>query len=384
MKKKIVIVEDDFIIQELHKLYVKNLGHEVVGCFESGVAAIEFFKDNSADLILMDIRLEDSLDGIETMSKIQEIRPIPVVYISGNTEDSNFKRAINTNMKGFLSKPVAPDELENIIDSLNDLTDSVIYAERIQKALFPQRNEIHRVFKNSIFINRPKDIISGDFCFLVKRKKKGDVVGGIGDCTGHGIPGALLSVLAHEILTTNSRKFADLRAIINKLNNSFIRNFTGIQKENKISDGLDIILFRVIPNLSIIEISGIKRPFVHYDSVNETHVCYNLKGQSIGTPFENTEDIPFHSIRYSPDDYFYFFSDGVTDQFGGPNSKKLMKKGLLQYLEKISSMSPLKREIELDLFLRKWQGNTEQTDDMIFMGFSPQSLNPKYFNINYN
>jgi CheY-like chemotaxis protein len=70
MKKKIVIVEDDYIIQELHKHYVENLGHEVIATFECGKDAIEFFQDNNADLILMDIRLEDSLDGIETMKKI--------------------------------------------------------------------------------------------------------------------------------------------------------------------------------------------------------------------------------------------------------------------------------------------------------------------------
>jgi len=111
MRKKIVIVEDDYIIQELHKLYVSNLGHDVVACFENGWDAIEYFKENYADLILMDIRLEDSLDGIETMKKIQEIRSIPVVYITGNTEDANYKRAINTNMKGFLSKPVLPGSI---------------------------------------------------------------------------------------------------------------------------------------------------------------------------------------------------------------------------------------------------------------------------------
>lgn len=378
MKKKIVIVEDDYIIQELHKLYVSNLGHEVVACFENGWDAIEYFKTNSADLILMDIRLEDSLDGIQTMSKIQEIRSIPVVYITGNTEDANYKRAINTNMKGFLSKPVLPDELENIIDSLNDLTESIIYAERIQQAIFPQRKEIQNVFKNSIYINRPKDILSGDFCFLSPRRKNGDVVGGIGDCTGHGIPAALLSVLSHEILTSNTRKYKELRSIINKLNQSIMRNFSSTHKENTIFDSLDIILFRVKPNESVIEISGIKRPFIHYDSITQKHHYHNLKGQSIGVPINNTDDIPFESIKYAQDDYFYFFSDGITDQFGGPHAKKLMKKGLLECLDNISGLPPLQRQTELDIFLRKWQHHTDQTDDMIFLGISPSNINPKY------
>jgi len=378
MRKKIVIVEDDYIIQELHKLYVSNLGHDVVACFENGWDAIEYFKHNYADLILMDIRLEDSLDGIETMRKIQEIRSIPVVYITGNTEDANYKRAINTNMKGFLSKPVLPDELENIIDSLNDLTDSIIYAERIQQAIFPQRKEINNVFKNSVYINRPKNILSGDFCILTTRRKNADIIGGIGDCTGHGIPAALLSVLSHEILTNNIKKHKELKNIIEKLNVSIIRNFTNKNKENTIFDSLDIILFKVKPNESVIEIAGIKRPFIHYDSTAKKHVYYSLKGQSIGSTFLLADEIPFESIKYAKDDYFYFFSDGITDQFGGPDSKKLMKKRLMEFLDNSISLSSLEREIELDLFLRKWQNNTEQTDDMIFIGISPNKLNPKY------
>ena len=377
MKKRIVIVEDDYIIQELHRHYVENLGHEVVGAFVSGKEAIEYFKENSADLIMMDIRLEDSMDGIEAMAKIQELSPTPVVYVSGNTEESNFRRAINTNMKGFLSKPVAPDELENIIDSLNDLNDSIIYAERIQKAIFPQIKEINSTFKNSIFINRPKHVISGDFLCLMKRRKNGDIVGGVGDCTGHGVPAALLSVLSHEMLSNNTRKHKELKNIINYLNNNIIRNFSSHNKENKISDSLDLILFRVMPEQQLIQIAGIKRPFIHYDSVTKTHRYISLKGNSLGTPIADVESIPFEEIKFEKDDYFYFFSDGITDQFGGPEGKKLMKKRLIEFLDSVKELPSHSKQIELDIFLRKWQKNTEQTDDMVFLGICPSNAQLK-------
>jgi hypothetical protein len=176
----------------------------------------------------------------------------------------------------------------------------------------------------------------------------------------------------------DSRKKKFVLTIINKLNVSIIRNFSSTHKETTIFDSLDIILFRVKPNESIIEISGIKRPFIHYDSVTQQHHYHNLKGQSIGMPINSTDEIPFQSITYSNDDYFYFFSDGITDQFGGPHAKKLMKKGLLDCLDSIKDLPPSKRQIELDMFLRKWQHNIEQTDDIIFMGISPSNLNPKY------
>ena len=120
MKKRIVIIEDDYIIQELHRHYVENLGHEVLASFVSGEEALEYFKDNDADLILSDVRLETSMDGIDTMREIQKIRTIPVVYITGNTEEENLKRALNTGMIGFLSKPIAFGELEDIIESINN------------------------------------------------------------------------------------------------------------------------------------------------------------------------------------------------------------------------------------------------------------------------
>ncbi len=377
MKKKIVIVEDDFLIQETYKGYVEDLGHEVISTFTNGQQAIEYFKDNRADLILMDIRLENELDGIETMKRIEHLTSIPVVYISGNTEDFNYSRAISTNIKGFFSKPLEPGKLEEAINSLNELTDSILYAERIQKAIFPHRQEIHKVFSNSIYIFKPRDVISGDFSVLRIRKKFGDVVGAVGDCTGHGIPAALLSVLCHEILESSIRRTKDLRTIIKKLNNSLIRNLSRAQSENGVSDALDLILFRVIPDESIIEICGIKRPFIYFDYSTQQHSYYNLKGQSLGIPFESEEQIPFMTFKYHPNDVFYFFTDGVTDQFGGQNFKKLMRRGLLEFLDKLVGLPILQREIELDLFLRKWQGNLDQTDDILFMGILPYSVNLK-------
>jgi CheY-like chemotaxis protein len=384
MKKRIVIIEDDYIIQELHRHYVENLGHEVLATFVSGEEALEYFKDNDADLILSDVRLETSMDGIDTMREIQKIRTIPVVYITGNTEEENLKRALNTGMIGFLSKPIAFGELEDIIESINNLNDSILYAERIQKAIFTQRPEIHRMFDKSIYINRPKDIISGDFCFLVPKKKSSTVIGGLGDCTGHGIPAALLSVLCHEIVNSNSRKYNDLRLIITKLNSSIIKNLTKVGKKDRVNDGLDIVIFKVIPDESIIEIAGIKRPYIHYKAATKTHEYTPIKGKSIGEIYNSEDEIPFHRIPYEQEDYFYFFSDGITDQFGGINSKKLMKKNLIKFLDKLQTIPEAIRELELNLFLRKWQGSNVQTDDMLFIGICPSKVNKKLINYKLN
>ena len=380
MTKKVVIVEDDFIIQELHKHYIENLGHEVVGCFTSGEEAIEYFSSNTADLILMDIRLESSTDGIETMRKINEMQIIPVAYITGNTEELNLKRALNMGMKGFYSKPIKPKDIEDILDSINDLNESILYAERIQKAIFPQKLEIHRLFHHSIYINRPKDVISGDFCVLVPKKGSNHIIGGVGDCTGHGVPAALLSVLCHEIITSNSKKYDDLRKIIFKLNESIIQNLSKLNKADSVSDGLDLVIFKINPEQKNIDLAGINRPFIHFDAKKKKHTYIKLKGKAIGQPYDGDEEIPLLSFEYSDGDYFYFFSDGITDQFGGSESKKLMKGRLLDFLESTVKMPAEVRELEFELFLRKWQGNNKQTDDMIFVGICPSEINTDYLN----
>jgi phosphoserine phosphatase RsbU/P len=368
MKKRIVIVEDDFMIQDLHRHYVEQLGHIVTACFATGIEAVEYFKNNTADLILMDIRLENDEDGIETMKKINQLSSIPVVYISGNTEESNFRRALNSNFKGFLSKPVMQSEIETIIDSLNDLNESIYYAERIQKTLFPQQKEIKSLFKNYVFINRPKQVITGDFLFALNRKKYADIVGGVGDCTGHGIPAALLSVLSHEMLVNKAKQHQDLKSIIYSLNNNIIKNFSDDKKENRISDSLDLILFRIDKKNQNIQFSGIKRPFIHFDSEQNTHNYIGLRGNSLGNRIDDINAIPFHEINYKVGDCFYFFTDGVTDQFGGPLGKKLMKTKLIEFLDQIADLPFSRKQIEIDVFLRKWQNNLEQTDDILFFG----------------
>ena len=245
MKKKIVIVEDDFLIQELHKHYVTNLGHEVVDCFSTGQEVIEYFKDHTADLILMDIRLEDNIDGIEAMNAIEKSVHVPVVYVSANNEDSSYKRAIQTNMKGFLSKPIVKDDLEKIINDLEDVTDSILYAEKIQKAIFVQQEELDKLFSDNIFINRPKDIVTGDFCFLDRNVNKKDFIGGIGDCTGHGIPAALLSVLCFQFVTNIAKNKENLKDIIFELNNSIMNSLSKVNSKNQVHDSLDIVIFNI-------------------------------------------------------------------------------------------------------------------------------------------
>lgn len=372
-KKKIVIVEDHLIIQELHKQYVEDLGHEVVACFTTGEEAIHYFQDSSADLVLMDIRLEDAMDGIEVTKRIQELKPVPVVYITGNTEDSNFRRAMETSMAGFISKPVSQSELENVIDSLNDLTSSIIYAEKIQKAIFPQRKDFDALFQNIVHINRPMHIIGGDFPFLQHFPEQGIVVGGLGDCTGHGIPAALLSVLCHEIISNIVRRTQDLTEIAQDLNTSLLNNLAKMNNADGVNDSLDLIIFKLDVAKKTMQITGFKMGYLHWKSEECQLHYHKFKGRSLGVPM-NDHDVQLLETPFNTDDQFFFYSDGVTDQFGGPMSKKLSTKGLMSIVEGVVGESPANREREINLLLRRWQGMNVQTDDMLMLGLTPSNV----------
>ncbi len=375
MKKRIVIVEDDLIIQELHRYFVTNLGHEAVACFTTGQEVIDFFKENTADLILMDIRLEDDIDGIEAMSVIEKSVHVPVVYVSANNEDSSYRRAINTNMKGFLSKPIVKDDLEKIISQLEDVTDSILYAKKIQQAILEQQEDLELLFSDFLFINRPKDIVTGDFCFIDKDSSSNEIIGAIGDCTGHGIPAALLSVLSYHFISNITKKTTVLQDFIFQLNEEIMKSLSKAKSQHYVNDSLDVVLFNIKAESKKIEIAGINREFIYFDSKNDCHYLYKLKFASLGNPIENKNEIPIMKFQYKKEDVFYFFSDGVTDQFGGQFSKKLSRKRLVEFFDNSKSTTELKKkQVELNMFLRKWQGNNEQTDDIIILGISPSKL----------
>ncbi|MBI1836164.1 MAG: response regulator [Flavobacteriia bacterium] len=114
-KKRILIVEDDLILTMLNSRFVELLGHEVVKTLKSGEEAVDFALKNDLDLILMDVRLKGMIDGIEATEQINKVKPIPVIYITGNSDRETRSRAENTNMLNFCIKPINFEELESIL-----------------------------------------------------------------------------------------------------------------------------------------------------------------------------------------------------------------------------------------------------------------------------
>jgi two-component SAPR family response regulator len=115
MKKKVLIVEDDQLLAYLLEQYVVNCNCEVVGSVDNGEDAVSFVKENTPDFILMDIRIDGSIDGIETAILVNEIKDVKIIYISGNSDEKTYSRAVNTNMLAFLVKPIKQNELNKLL-----------------------------------------------------------------------------------------------------------------------------------------------------------------------------------------------------------------------------------------------------------------------------
>ncbi|WP_027000592.1 PP2C family protein-serine/threonine phosphatase [Eisenibacter elegans] len=261
-------------------------------------------------------------------------------------------------------------EQKNRIEQQNeDITQSINYAKRIQEAVMPSKGYIQMLLPQSFVLYKPKNIVSGDFYFLTKHRQK--LFAAAVDCTGHGIPGAFMSLLGNDLLTEiiTGRNIFEADEILQELDEGISKILR--QKETLNRDGMDIALLCI--DLESLEISfaGAKNPLVYV----EDGCLHYIKGDSkhIGG-LQNTEKgFTKHLVRLQKPEntVFYLFSDGYQDQFGGPLQKKFMGKQLRDLLLEVHQNPFETQHYILEQTIEQWrsQGNETQTDDILVMGF---------------
>ena len=250
-----------------------------------------------------------------------------------------------------------------------NITDSLIYAQRIQEALLPSEEYFRTHFQDSFIFFRPKDIVSGDFYWIGERGKKIFIAGA--DCTGHGVPGALLSMIGLEIIERtinkdNIEKPSEILAVLNKeLEKTFSRekNIGTI-----IRDGMDIGFCMIDRSTRKAEYAGAFFPLylIRNNSLTE------IKGDKIiigmnpaGMPYTN------HIFDLQDDDILYIFSDGYVDQFGGSDNKKFMYRRFRYLLNTIHRFPLSDQKAILDENINTWMAGNPQVDDIMVIGFKP-------------
>lgn len=256
------------------------------------------------------------------------------------------------------------------IDQQNkDILDSIHYAKRIQEALLPEKAFIDKIIPEHFILYKPKDIISGDFYWLKRLKNKKNIfVLAVADCTGHGIPGAFMSVLGVTLLNeiATKKKVKNAGNILDELRQSIITNLQQRDNKQTTADGMDIAL--CIFNLTdmTLEFAGANRPLYIIRKGN----IIKTKGDRmpVGKYINTDNSFKSHLINLQSGDNIYLASDGYSDQFGGINKRKFMIRGFENQLLCVYHQ-PMHRQKEiLNENILSWQANNSQTDDILVIG----------------
>jgi serine phosphatase RsbU (regulator of sigma subunit) len=250
-----------------------------------------------------------------------------------------------------------------------DITDSLIYAQRIQEALLPSENYFRNHFTDSFIFFKPKNIVSGDFYWIGEKQDKLFIVAA--DCTGHGVPGALMSMIGIEIIekTINVHNILIPSQVLAVLNKDLEKTFSREKNIGTIiRDGMDIGLCVIDKKRRKIEYAGAFMPvyLVRDGSLTEISADKLIIGM-------NPEGLPYrdHVIDLQDGDMFYIFSDGYVDQFGGKENKKFMYRRFRHMLLTIHNFPACDQKAILEENIRAWMGANEQVDDMMVIGFRP-------------
>ncbi len=287
-------------------------------------------------------------------------------------------RYYKTAYKSLEEKAVDKRKIEaqrELLSKINQsLTDSIYYAKRIQESILPSEREIKNVFPESFVYYRPKDLVSGDFYWQYEIDDK--VFVAAVDCTGHGVPGAFMSIIAYDLLKSIINSDIEycpayiLDRLNNEVNETFKKNSSAKHSDTlSVNDGMDIALCMIDKKKKKMSFSGAYNP-LYLLRDNEIFV---YKGDRFPIGYKGDSEMHFskHEIALEDDDMFYIFSDGYVDQFGGDDGKKFKYRRFRHLLLNIHRLSTEDQKAILHQKIEDWMGDHEQVDDIIIMGIRP-------------
>ncbi len=278
-------------------------------------------------------------------------------------------------LKKFINEKKAKKELSDknqeikiqkaIIEEKNkDISDSIAYAKQIQESLLPTENELGAYFSDSFIFFKPKDVVSGDFFWL--GKSEDGLLVAVADCTGHGVPGALMSMIGIEKLNQSlSRKFDGPGKILSDLNKA-IRKTLKQDGQWASRDGMDIGLIHWLNGGSSIRYSGANRPL--WVIRNKQVLELPATKSAIGGTTSDEQVFEENTMDLTGGDILYLFSDGYADQFGGEKGKKLKYKKLREIILENAHLPMKAQKQVLEDTFEKWKGPLDQIDDILVMG----------------
>ncbi|MEA2041279.1 MAG: tetratricopeptide repeat protein [Bacteroidota bacterium] len=251
-----------------------------------------------------------------------------------------------------------------------EITSSIVYAKRIQQAVLPsEQQRLEYIPKHFVYF-KPRNIVSGDFFWMRKIRNKLVVIAA--DSTGHGVPGAFMSMLGvsllNEIIPKQDRLQPHL--ILAELRSKIIQSLHQESKGSKTKDGMDMAIAVIDESKQSIDFAGAYNPLYHLtgEPTNPELNIVKAVRTPVGVHIAKPKDFTSNKISYKKGDRIYIFSDGYMDQFGGKKDRKLKTQGFKSLIKEIQPLSIDKQKQALDNFYSKWKGDRDQIDDLLIIG----------------
>jgi serine phosphatase RsbU (regulator of sigma subunit) len=269
---------------------------------------------------------------------------------------------------------VQKEEIETQRDHLFNqneaITASINYAQRIQSAMLPPETYIHELLDEVFILYKPRDIVSGDFYWIKQVNQYVIVVAA--DCTGHGVPGAFMSMLGMSFLTeiVQRREITQANQVLNEMRHQIKQSLRQHGHPEETKDGIDMALCIIDEKTRMMQYAGANNPLYIIKESNGNPELNEIKSDRMPVGYYAGKDKPFtnHAINLEIGDTFYLFSDGFVDQKGGDENKKFMSRNFKRLLFEIHDQPMYEQKEILDNTLMDWMGNNSQTDDILVVG----------------
>jgi len=325
-------------------------------------------------IIYLPLELKDKIIGVITVQSFEKLAytdyHIDILRSLATTIASAIENAL---LYESLEDKVNQRTLEllrqkDIIEEKNkNITDSIIYAKRIQDATLPALDLVRSYLDKCFVLFRPKDIVSGDFYWV--EKVDNTILFAVVDCTGHGVPGAFLSLIGYNALNqiVNELKILDPGMVLDALNLKVQQSLQNNLERNKVKDGMDMSICSLDMDTNILRFAGASNPmYLLRDGAIEVLAADKM---AIGQQFEGKFHFETKVVQLKQGDTIYLFSDGYADQFGGPKGKKFKYSRFKELLLEIHNKKMDQQHDILCQTMDLWQGSLEQLDDLCVFGF---------------
>lgn len=348
----------------------------------NGQTALEWVDEKEFDLVLLDVMMP-GMNGFEVCKKIKnkpEHESLPIIFITARTDTDSIIQGFDAGVNDYITKPFNKKELlsrvsihlklkkaqDEITLKNKLLTSSIRYARRIQNAILPTHELLAELLPDHFVLYLPRDIVSGDFYWI--KKYDNSLLLAVADCTGHGVPGAFMSLLGYTGLNqaVNEYDLTKPNDILSNVHQFLKYALHKTTRVNSVFDGMDITLCKLDLNNQVMECCGANNPI--YLVRKGKLIIISAEKVTIGDIKNDLLEITNHEIKLKKGDNIYMHTDGFTDQFGGESDKKFSRRRLLDLFIRISSYTCSEQFIILEKTFMDWKNEQEQIDDVTIFG----------------